>query len=417
MQAAKHRTADAASVQTNAAPFVGRSLATAKLLARKGRYNEAIILIHKECDSQQCSPSESLDLLARIYAQQGRYLEAESCWRQAKHLDGDNPTYDDALSRLRRGHQNSGRFVQIAIMVIAGVLVLLFWQAARVHSERQVAAAASLTAIRGDISVLRDETQEKTNQLGATAGEMHGVLIGLESQLQQQSNALATTVESGRQRGEQLLNMEKRLSALHRELQSSESRQSEQTAKHSEMQSHQLTELKASLLEAHSDLTGVGDTLAAYGKELGRIENSIGSRLQSLPKSADLAALNESMDSKVESLEKYATNLGMQQSNEIEELKASAMELRTSMSAVDAKLKEGIAESSSRDTALHKDIQSIGNHLATIEASVTLLQKQLAEMASAIEREKDKTETDNPPDSVDHGDNSASKDGVKLESR
>lgn len=71
-------------------------------LARKGHYSEATQRLADALKAGTCTEPQALDLQARMYAQQGLLLHAESCWRKAQSLDRANPAYDEALTSLRR---------------------------------------------------------------------------------------------------------------------------------------------------------------------------------------------------------------------------------------------------------------------------------------------------------------------------
>ena len=79
-------TADTSSSMSGANKGSARLFSAAVILARRGRYTEAAKLLQNALDAGECSHAEALDLQARIYAQQGLYWHAESCWHKAKHL-------------------------------------------------------------------------------------------------------------------------------------------------------------------------------------------------------------------------------------------------------------------------------------------------------------------------------------------
>jgi len=108
-----------------------RTFVASTILARKGRYDDAVRLLQAAREAQGCSRAEGLDLLARIYVQQGRHLDAELCWREAKRLDQSNSAYDHALERLRRSRLAFPRPAQMAVAGCALLaLALLVWQVA-----------------------------------------------------------------------------------------------------------------------------------------------------------------------------------------------------------------------------------------------------------------------------------------------
>lgn len=79
----------------------GAYLSVAANLARLGRYDEAQPWLVEAAKEPSLRPS-ALDLQARIFAQQGRYLEAERCWLEAVRLEPRNPSFRKALDALTK---------------------------------------------------------------------------------------------------------------------------------------------------------------------------------------------------------------------------------------------------------------------------------------------------------------------------
>jgi len=72
------------------------TLALAASSARKGRFKEAEDLLSPlimESESQ----NDALDLLAKVYAQQGKIEEAQHLWQQALKHDPDNRLFQESL--------------------------------------------------------------------------------------------------------------------------------------------------------------------------------------------------------------------------------------------------------------------------------------------------------------------------------
>jgi len=64
-----------------------------------------------------------------MYAQQGLYLHAESCWRKAQHLEGGKPEYAAGLSRLHASHNQPLRLMVLIFgLLLVGGLGVLAWQ-------------------------------------------------------------------------------------------------------------------------------------------------------------------------------------------------------------------------------------------------------------------------------------------------
>ena len=88
---AKTGTHDLAAVQ--------HLLLQAARLARRDRYGDAAAMLAELPADSALRPS-ILDLKAKILAQQGRYLEAEACWREALTLAPDNQAFRCALAAI-----------------------------------------------------------------------------------------------------------------------------------------------------------------------------------------------------------------------------------------------------------------------------------------------------------------------------
>lgn len=75
--------------------------------ARKGRFKEAEDLL-SPLIVDSGSRTDALDLLAKVYAQQGKIEEAQHLWQQALINDPDNRLFQEALQDckeiLSRGH-------------------------------------------------------------------------------------------------------------------------------------------------------------------------------------------------------------------------------------------------------------------------------------------------------------------------
>jgi len=158
------------------AESAGRSgglFATAVILARKGRYAEALAALFQAAKAGECSMATAWDLQARICAQQGLYLDAEHCWRKAQHLDPSNPAYAKGLARLRRD-RNPAASVWPAFAMIGGLLLLsLFIWKAHVDKTAPDADGATNTDVcvsrlESEISSLRASVSAVQKQLGKT---------------------------------------------------------------------------------------------------------------------------------------------------------------------------------------------------------------------------------------------------------
>lgn len=95
--------------------------ARAAELARAGRYAEAEEVLSAGRDDASDGP-ETLDLLARIHAQQGRLAEAVKLWERASRLDPANPAYALCLRRASSARRGSGRPLIVLSLVACGIL-------------------------------------------------------------------------------------------------------------------------------------------------------------------------------------------------------------------------------------------------------------------------------------------------------
>ena len=107
-----------------------RLLAEAARLARRGSYDAAEAMLARLRADSPLRPS-MLDLKAKVCAQQGRYLEAEACWREALALAPDNQAFRRALAVIAEDRRYpfwlriAVAAVVAAITSIAGVAVMI----------------------------------------------------------------------------------------------------------------------------------------------------------------------------------------------------------------------------------------------------------------------------------------------------
>jgi tetratricopeptide (TPR) repeat protein len=101
---------------------------SAALLAQKGLYTEAMTELSKALEAGHCSQPQALDLRARIFAQQGYFLKAEKCWQEACLLDPTNPSYEEALTALRRPRSHLtplvANFTRFTNLLFQGILLI-----------------------------------------------------------------------------------------------------------------------------------------------------------------------------------------------------------------------------------------------------------------------------------------------------
>lgn len=95
-------------------------LARATELARSRRYLEATALLTGQ--GQLPVDVKELDLLARIAAQQRRFVDAERLWKDASRAAPENTSYREAATSAARARQN---WIQIKQAIFAVVVALV----------------------------------------------------------------------------------------------------------------------------------------------------------------------------------------------------------------------------------------------------------------------------------------------------
>ena len=125
-------------------------IAVATDLARQGAYVEAEEII-RSLPGYESDPA-TMDLLARIHAQQGRLAEAESDWAAAQRLEPGNRTFGQALDYLgllRRSVMPVTLRFEPALLPLVGILVavLLGGLLLQVRSIRSQLAGVSSTVL------------------------------------------------------------------------------------------------------------------------------------------------------------------------------------------------------------------------------------------------------------------------------
>lgn len=154
-------------------------MATARLLARRGRFGEASEWISTALARGECTEEEALDLQARIHAQQGQLLQAEACWRRAQSLNQENTEYADALAALRQSRRPFatwwrsavGSGIAILLLLQLGVMVARQRADARDREilERRLAhIEQDISALRGDVDGAATATANKMAPLART---------------------------------------------------------------------------------------------------------------------------------------------------------------------------------------------------------------------------------------------------------
>lgn len=88
-------------------------------LARSGFYEDAEGLIRQALRYHTELNGLLWDLLAKVYAQQGRFLDAEGCWRKALKCSPDDATYQAAIRYIC--HQRRTSVTTSVVQVLIGL--------------------------------------------------------------------------------------------------------------------------------------------------------------------------------------------------------------------------------------------------------------------------------------------------------
>jgi flagellar motor protein MotB len=153
-------------------PSSGEFFRLAALMARKGRYDEALRTLGQAVIVGECSDAEALDLQARIYVQQGMLLRAESCWTEALQKDPGNADFVAALARLRRVHtrwplNGVGLFFLGAIVVLVVVLGFIlngYYQVRAQQSQLSSKLTLIESALHGTLIASDSRQQDKASR-------------------------------------------------------------------------------------------------------------------------------------------------------------------------------------------------------------------------------------------------------------
>lgn len=143
----------------------------ARSLAKTGNYSEAQTILRKLL--QTANSPTVIDLLARIYAQQGLLNDARSMWEKALTIDPKNPDYVKGLAYITSMQEEilETRLTRKRILVFAGLITLLslllvsIFQTGAVHrSMKQIAAHSTALVIDGELSSENNTSLDTINQ-------------------------------------------------------------------------------------------------------------------------------------------------------------------------------------------------------------------------------------------------------------
>lgn len=376
--------------------------ASAVRMARRGRYADASRFLQQSLDAGECSDAEALDLQAKIYAQQGLYLHAETCWRRAQSADPSNTTYSEALERLKRGRRPWGPFDRVSVLA-AGLAVLSFllWQWLVVlpaNSHRQVATDRRLESIQDDLATLRVQSDSWDRRNAEELAKLRAAQGQLEEGLSSQLDTLVSDERAANNRAAVVQHLDEAVAELQAELAQRlaqfEQRQGQTETVRSktiEALDQQVEQLAIALAQLHDfidkqdgsvirDIEQVEQRLAQLDQRLAEVEK------RDAEKTATHASLMETLQSQ---LADWKRMLNQTSSNQ-EEAAARDRERLQTMATDLAKLVQDFSsvqvQLESRITALREDVNRDMKLLATSEelsasrTAVNQLQRQVEEL-------------------------------------
>jgi len=154
------------------------TLAQARTLARHGRYLEAERLLRDLVDGGG-PEAIALDLLARVYAQQGRLEEADRCWAEAERLAPGSPEIAAGRRRIAALRGSGPRRTAagpparaVASLVALLVAVLIVALLADIRDEVRDRPAAAPPPVPSPTA-----TADPLPELAARLGELRGVRV------------------------------------------------------------------------------------------------------------------------------------------------------------------------------------------------------------------------------------------------
>lgn len=173
-------------------------LSRAASLARKGEYAAAESLLKQLVGSENESP-RTLDLLARIHAQQGRFSEAEAFWKRALEVEPNNEFYLAGLNRIAQMRSRppwasvllpmAAAFIATLAVCLVGFVVRdqivhlresLLREVARANSDIVEVIQKRLAKTGAETATSVPSTPQITIQLnGATVKTQHNTLVVL----------------------------------------------------------------------------------------------------------------------------------------------------------------------------------------------------------------------------------------------
>ena len=195
-------------------------LSQATRLARDGRLPDAEQLLAGRAHAPD-TPAVVLDLLAKVYAQQGRLAEACNLWTRALQADPGNPAMAGALAKATaaKGHVPWVPAIRVVIptllvlIVLGGVAAVLSYRMSVQQSdtdERLADIVSQTEGLSGDIQRLGDALVSAETARGLQADLLEGSIESLRANIEDALRRQAVTGQetglgegqSGRETGE-----------------------------------------------------------------------------------------------------------------------------------------------------------------------------------------------------------------------
>lgn len=292
-------------------------------LAREGRYQEAEQLLPGVVRDEEALRPAVLHLQARIYAQQGRYREAEVCWLEAVRLAPGNPRYHQALKALRDGVRPwpavrlaAGGLIVLAVAIVGFALLAgrfedlagrqehVLGKVDEVGRDLQDAQVRQEAALDDVERRLLETDQGLAEDVGALAQRLDALAQQLDGITRKLSSDIKAEAARQKQAAEQML---QRVDAL-----KTDAEQRERTLAKS------LTETGRQLSEADKGISG----------QLAELENRVRKELADQKKTLSAAAaMTEALSGELSKLENRIQAQLKAQEQPIAELRAAVAAL------------------------------------------------------------------------------------------
>ncbi|AHH99611.1 OmpA family protein [Kutzneria albida] len=161
------------------------TITEAASFARRGRYTEASAVLAGLGGLGSTDP-RVLDLLARVYAQQGDLVAADECWAAVQRLDGDHSAADAGrrrIAELRSRRHRSGTARTVGLVALAGVVGVLAGVALRPGADPDLAAQLHRVqdgqqALTGKVSDLSAKLSQESTHREQLLAEVRAALSG-----------------------------------------------------------------------------------------------------------------------------------------------------------------------------------------------------------------------------------------------